>query len=113
MEQPAGNSSNFIDRVFERLFVRFRRLGEAADFSHKLKRCRTNFVGRNWRIEVKKSLDIPAHKNFPSGKYHTSGCGALLGVYCKSQEDVSIHRVGVAGIDVNHPTDYGWPGSVH
>ncbi len=45
----------------KRSFIRLRRLSEAADLSHELKRCRPNLVIRNWRIEVEEHLDISAH----------------------------------------------------
>src|SRR5258708_32111589 len=60
-EKATRDAGYFIDGSQKRGFVRLRRLVKPADFSYKLKRsCLNLFVG-DWRIEIEKSLDIPAH----------------------------------------------------
>jgi hypothetical protein len=62
-------TSYLIDRSAERDFVRFGRLGKTADFSHELKRSRSNILGAHRRLEVEESLYIPAHfKNASTGR---------------------------------------------
>jgi hypothetical protein len=55
----------FIDCGQERAFVGLRRFVEAADFSHELKRSGTNLFACDWRIEIEKDFDIPAHSLRP------------------------------------------------
>jgi len=60
-EKTTRDAGYLIDGSQKRGFVRLRGLVKPADFSYKLKRsCLNLFVG-DWRIEIEKSLDIPAH----------------------------------------------------
>jgi hypothetical protein len=50
-----------IDCGHERAFVGLRWFVKAADFSHELKRGSANLFGSDWRFEIEKDFDIPAH----------------------------------------------------
>ena len=63
MEKASRDPSYLIDGRQEQAFVGLRRLVEAANFSHKLQRSRSNLFVGNGRIEVEKRLDIPAHQH--------------------------------------------------
>jgi len=60
-EKSSRNPGHFIDGCKERGFVCLRRFVETADFSHELERRRSNLFGRDRRLKVEKSFDIPAH----------------------------------------------------
>ena len=61
MKKTGRNPGDLSDRSREREFVCLRRLIEAADFSHELKRGGTNLLIGDWRIEIEKNFDVPAH----------------------------------------------------
>src|SRR5882762_22026 len=59
------DGGNLINGSLERRLIRLRGFVEAADFSHKLKRSRSNLFLSNRRIEIEKVFDIPAHSLSP------------------------------------------------
>src|SRR5579862_5997223 len=61
MQQPGRDVCNVFDGLLERLFVGFRRLREAANFTDKLKRSGVNLVRSHGRIEIKERSDIATH----------------------------------------------------
>jgi hypothetical protein len=70
MEKAGRNGGYVIDGREKRGFVCFGWLVKAADLSHELKRSGSNLVGGNRGIEVKESLDIPAHSVSPQPDIH-------------------------------------------
>lgn len=61
-EQLLRNASHVLDGAMERLFVRLRRFGEAAQFADKLQRRSADLVVRGGRQEVMQGLNISAHR---------------------------------------------------
>jgi hypothetical protein len=62
IEQFPRDLRHAVYRPGERVFVHFGRLGEAAQFSDKLKRRCANFFVRGGRSEVMQSFDVSTHK---------------------------------------------------
>src|SRR4051812_35300091 len=61
LKQMLGGVGHVVHRAVERLLVRFRWFGEAAQLAHELKRRGANLVMRRRRQEVVKGLDVSAH----------------------------------------------------
>ena len=61
MNQTTRGRGYFVDSGQERGLICFRRFGKTADFSNELQRGILDLVGSNWRIEVEKWSDVPAH----------------------------------------------------
>src|SRR5713226_7539971 len=61
VQEAARNGRYFVDCGQECGFVCFRRLVEAANFSHELERRGSDLVRCDGRIKVEKCFDIPAH----------------------------------------------------
>jgi hypothetical protein len=64
MKQMLGGVSDVVHRAVERLFVRFRWLGEAAQLADELQRRSADFILGRGRKEVVKGLDVSAHNFF-------------------------------------------------
>jgi hypothetical protein len=60
-EKAVCGGGYFVNRNKERCFVGLRRFVKTSDLSYELEGRCLNFPGRNWRVKVKKSLDISAH----------------------------------------------------
>src|ERR1700690_3085998 len=60
-DEAGGNGSDFVDRVLERGFVGFRRLGESADLTDELERGSADLGFGYRRVEVEQRPDIAAH----------------------------------------------------
>jgi hypothetical protein len=61
MQKTGRDAGNLIDRSLERSFVGFRGFIESSDLPHELQRSCSDLFVTDGRIEVKESLDIPAH----------------------------------------------------
>ena len=60
-EKTSRNAGNIVHRSVEQCCIPLRRSVESADFSHKLERGSSDFFGSRRGLEIKESLNIPAH----------------------------------------------------
>jgi hypothetical protein len=65
MEKPRRNVGYLIDCSQECRLVCIRWFVKTADLSHELERSGSNLFRSDWRIEIEKGFDIPAHLLFP------------------------------------------------
>jgi hypothetical protein len=65
VEKARRDVGYFVDCSQERLLVCVGRFIKTADLSHELKRSSPYLFRRDWRIEVEKGFDIPAHSRLP------------------------------------------------
>jgi hypothetical protein len=64
MEQVLGGVSDLVHGAIEGFFVRFGRLGEAAQFPNELKRRRADLVLGRGRRKVMQGSDVSTHEGF-------------------------------------------------
>jgi hypothetical protein len=60
-EKPVCSGGYFVNRNKERCFVGLRRFVKTGDLPYELEGRSLDFPGGDWRVKVKKSLDISAH----------------------------------------------------
>ena len=61
VQKASRNAGNFVHRSLKQRCIPLRRFIESANFSHKLKRGSSDFLGSRRRIEIKEGLNVPAH----------------------------------------------------
>jgi hypothetical protein len=60
-EQPVCSGGYFVNRNKERCFIGLRRFVKTGDLPYELEGRSLNFPGGDWRVKVKKRLDVSAH----------------------------------------------------
>jgi len=60
-EQPVCSGGYFVNRNQERCFIGLRRFVKTGDLPYELERRSLDFPGGDWRVKVKKRLDVSAH----------------------------------------------------
>jgi hypothetical protein len=60
-EQPVCGGGYFVNRNKERCFIGLRWFVKTGDLPYELEGRSLNFLGGDWRVKVKKRLDVSAH----------------------------------------------------